>query len=145
MCFYCKFPVLLNGMWAFTIKLMLLWTMNEGIGFTHFNTGSISFKTWYIYCDQAKDVYMSRLQVFSICLTIGPLNQVIIFSFHQILQKSNLNTTFFSWLVSQRPFVTGFKISEFDHFKKSFVLYYWKKNEIGMWTRNKPCTKYILI
>lgn len=137
MCFYCKFPVLLNGMWAFTIKLMLLWTMNEGIGFTHFNTGSISFKTWYIYCDQAKDVYMSRLQVFSICLTIGPLNQVIIFSFHQILQKSNLNTTFFSWLASQRPFVTGFKISEFDHFKKSFVLYYWKKkNEIGMWTRN---------
>lgn len=137
MCFYCKFPVLLNGMWAFTIKLMLLWTMNEGIGFTHFNTGSISFKTWYIYCDQAKDVYMSRLQVFSICLTIGPLNQVIIFSFHQILQKSNLNTTFFSWLASQRPFVTGFKISEFDHFKKSFVLYYWKKkNEIDMWTRN---------
>lgn len=127
MCFYCKFPVLLNGMWAFTIKLMLLWTMNEGIGFTHFNTGSISFKTWYIYCDQAKDVYMSRLQVFSICPTIEPLNQVIIFSFHQILQKSNLNTTFFSWLASQRPFVTGFKISEFDHFKKSFVLYYWKK------------------
>lgn len=83
-------------------------------------------------CDQAKDVYMSRLQVFSICPTIGPLNQVIIFSFHQILQKSNLNTTFFSWLASQRPFVTGFKISEFDHFKKSFVLYYWKKK----WNRH---------
>lgn len=93
-----------------------------------------TFKHWKYFiqnliylCDQAKDVYMSRLQVFSICLTIGPLNQVIIFSFHQILQKSNLNTTFFSWLASQRPFVTGFKISEFDHFKKSFVLYYWKK------------------
>lgn len=93
-----------------------------------------TFKHWKYFiqnliylCDQAKDVYMSRLQVFSICLAIGPFNQVIIFSFHQILQKSNLNTTFFSWLASQRPFVTGFKISEFDHFKKSFVLYYWKK------------------
>lgn len=98
-----------------------------------------TFKHWKYFiqnliylCDQAKDVYMSRLQVFSICPTIGPLNQVIIFSFHQILQKSNLNTTFFSWLASQRPFVTGFKISEFDHFKKSFVLYYWKKK----WNRH---------
>lgn len=124
-----------SSKWHVSIHYKINVTLNNGawsIRFTHFNTGSISFKTWYIYCDQAKDVYMSRLQVFSICQTIGPLNQVIIFSFHQILQKSNLNTTFFSWLASQRPFVTGFKISEFDHFKKSFVLYYWKKK----WNRH---------
>lgn len=84
-----------SSKWHVSIHYKINVTLNNGawsIKFTHFSTGSISFKTWYIYCDQAKDMYMSRLQVFSICPTIGPLNQVIIFSFHQILPNSNLNT-----------------------------------------------------
>lgn len=119
-----------SSKWHVSIHYKINVTLNNGawsIRFTHFNTGSISFKTWYIYCDQAKDVYMSRLQVFSICPTIGPLNQVISFHFIKSYRRPILTPHFLSWLASQRPFMTGFKISELDHFKKSFVLYYWKK------------------
>lgn len=119
-----------SSKWHVSIHYKINVTLNNGawsIKFTHFSTGSISFKTWYIYCDQAKDVYMSRLQVFSICPTIGPLNQVISFHFIKSYRRPILTQHFLSWLASQRPFMTGFKISEFDHFKKSFVLYYWKK------------------
>lgn len=132
MCFYCKFPVLLNGMWAFTIKLMLLWTMNEGIGFTHLNTGSISFKTWYIYVIKQKTCIWvdCRFSAF-----VWPLD-LLFFHFIKSYRSPILTPHFFHDLLHRGPLWQVLKFQNSTILKNLLYFTTEKKNKICMWTRN---------